>query len=232
MRRMIGALLVGLASTAVVQAHALYIVGNLGNATTKIDVVFSDDLNPDERVKEATWKKIDGMKLSAKLASGKVIELSPKMDKAKLVAEIAATTPPDDARVLFAAVDFGVSTKGEKASRVHFFPKQILGAVPADGGKVGEPLALEIVPKVEAGKVRFQVLQAGKPVKDATVSVMMPKDDKKEKGTTDENGWTQAFEEKGRYAATVRVVEATAGDVKGEKYEQTSRVATLVVDVN
>lgn len=232
MRRMIGALLVGLAATAVVQAHALYIVGNLGNATTKIDVVFSDDLNPDERVKEATWKKIDGMKLSAKLASGKVIELTPKMDKAKLVAEIPASSPPDDPRVLFAAVDFGVSTKGEKASCVHFFPKQILGPVPADGGKVGEPLALEIVPKVEAGKVRFQVLQAGKPVKDAAVSVMLPKDDKKEKGTTDENGWTQAFEEKGRYAATVRVVEAKAGEVKGEKYEQTSHVATLVVDVN
>ncbi len=231
MRRMIGAVVVGLLATAAVQAHALYVVANLGNATTQITLVFSDDLNPDPRVKDATWKKLDGTKLSVKTRTGTVTEVKTEKGEACLKAAYTVTEAGSDPSVIFTTVDYGVSTKGEKASRVFFYPKGIVGEVPADGGKLGEKCGLEVVPKVEGGKVRFQVLAAGKPVKDAKVSVMLPKDDAKDTATTDEAGWTQAFDGAGRYGVTVRHVEAKGGEVNGTKYEQTSHVATLVVDV-
>ena len=245
MRRMIGAVVVGLLATAAVQAHALYVVANLGNATTQIALVFSDDLNPDPRVKDATWKKLDGTKLTVKTRTGTVTEVKTEKGEACLKAAYAVTEAGSDPSVIFTTVDYGVSTKGEKASRVFFYPKGIVGEVPADGGKLavseanrsldggklGEKCGLEVVPKVEGGKVRFQVLAAGKPVKDAKVSVMLPKDDAKDTATTDEAGWTQAFDGAGRYGVTVRHVEAKGGEVNGTKYEQTSHVATLVVDV-
>lgn len=232
MRRMIGAVVVGLAAAAAVQAHAVYIVANLGDASTQVTVVFSDDLNPDPRVKDATWKKFDGVKLSARTASGKIIAVKPEKGEACLKATIRATAPtPDDPRVIYGSIDYGVSTKGEKSSRVRFHPKAIVGPIPADGGTLGEACGLEIVPKVEGGKVRFRVLAAGKPVKDAAVTVLLPKDDQKDTATTDEAGWTPAFDGTGRYGVTVRRVEPTAGEVNGTKFEQTSDVATLVVDV-
>ena len=69
MPRLLGALLVGLAAAAAAQAHALYLVPDPADAT-KLVVVFSDDLAPDANIKDATWKKIDGLKLTARSADG------------------------------------------------------------------------------------------------------------------------------------------------------------------
>jgi uncharacterized GH25 family protein len=228
---MIGAALVGLLATAAAQAHALYIVANLGNATTQITVVFSDDLKPDPRVKDATWKKLDGTKLKVLQQNGKVVEVATEKGEACLKATYTVTDARgSDPSIVFGTVDYGVSTKGEKASRIVFYPKAIVGAIP-EKPALGDAVGLEVVPKVEGGKVRFQVLAAGKPVKDAKVRVMLPKDDKTEDATTDEAGWTQALEGAGRYGVTVRHVEPKDGELNGTKYEQTSHVATLVVDV-
>ncbi len=231
MRRMLGALAITFLATAVVQAHAIYIVANVGDATTQITVVFSDDLKPDPRVKEATWKKLEGVTLTVQTRSGKTVSVKTEKAEACLKSTYMLTgNMPDDPSLIFTKVDYGVSTKGEKSSRLFFYPKAILGDIP-EKSTVGGPLQLELVPKVEGGKVRFQVLAEGKPVKDATVNVMLPKDDQKEKATTDEKGWTQAFEGTGRYGVTVRHVEAKGGVWNGTKYEQTTHVATLVVDV-
>lgn len=231
MRRMIGAVVVGLLATAAVQAHALYILTNIGDASTAITVVFSDDLKPDANVKDATWKKLEGTKLKVKMQNGNIAEVKTEKGEACLKATYhVSDARGSDASIVFGNIDYGISTRGEKASRIFFYPKAMVGAIP-EKPTLGDAVGLEIVPKFEGGKVRFQVLAGGKPVKDAKVSVMLPKDDKKEDATTDEAGWTQAIEGAGRYGVTVRHVEAKGGELNGAKFEQTSHVATLVIDV-
>jgi len=87
---------------------------------------------------------------------------------------------------------------------------------------------------VEAGKVRFQVLAAGKPVSGAKVSMILPEkkaDKDSASAVTDEKGWTEAFASVGRYGLTVRHEETKGGEANGVKYELISHTATLVVDV-
>lgn len=222
MRRMFAALLVGTAVAAVCQAHALYIV----TEGDKITVVFSDDLAPDSKIKEATWKKVEGLKLTSRAPSGKPTEVTPKLEGSALVAKT-----PADASVLFGSIDYGISTHGEKPKFVKFYIKAIVGNIPADGGKLDDKTGLDVVPVVEGGKVRFAVYQLGKPVAKAAVEVMVPEKKEKEKTVTDEKGVTTAFEAKGRYGVTVRVTDGKPGEFKGEKFSETSHAATLVVDV-
>ncbi|MGL6095526.1 MAG: DUF4198 domain-containing protein [Fimbriiglobus sp.] len=223
MRRMMTALFLGLSAAAAAHAHAVYVVPT---ADGQIVVVFSDDLKPDARIKDATWRKLDGLTLTAKSADGTATPVKLEKGEHSLKATVPAGT-----RVVVGAVDYGVSTKGTKPALLKFYPKAVLGELTA-GGK--SAAGLDIVPSVEAGKVRFQVLAAGKPVAGAKVSVMLPEkkgDAEKADATTDETGQTPAFEGTGRFAVTVRHVEPTAGERNGEKYEQVTHVATLVVDV-
>lgn len=90
---------------------------------------------------------------------------------------------------------------------------------------------MDIVPKVESGKVRFQVLSRGKPVAAAVVGVMVPGKKEEAQEKTDEKGWTKEFEGTGKYGATYRQVEKKGGERDGKKYDGVSHTATLVVDV-
>lgn len=227
MNRLFAALAVCIAAAAAVRGHAVYLVPDAADAG-KITVVFSDDLNPDAKVREATWKKLDGFKLTARTASGTATVAPCEKGEHCLKALV-----PADARLVFGQVDYGVSTRHvEKPTFVKFYPKAILGPIPADGGKIGEACELEVVPSVEGSKVRFQVLAAGKPVAGAAVSVMIPaKNGEKADATTDDRGFIPAFVGTGRYAATVRRAEEKAGEADGQKFAAINRVATLVVDV-
>lgn len=222
MRRMFAALLIGVAVAAACQAHALYVLAD-GDL---VAVVFSDDLAPDARIKEATWKKVEGLTLTARTAAGKTTVVTPKLDGSAMVAKAPAETS-----VLFGSIDYGISTHGDKPKFVKFYVKAVVGNIPADGGKLDDKTGLDVVPVVEGGKVRFAVYQFGKPVAKAAVEVMVPEKKEKDKTTTDEKGVTTAFEAKGRYGVTVRVTDGKAGEFKGEKFSETSHAATLVVDV-
>jgi uncharacterized GH25 family protein len=222
--RLLSALFFGLVAAAAAHAHAVYVVPA---ADGQVTVVFSDDLRPDERIKDATWKKLDKLALTAVTADGTATPVKPEKGEHCLKA-----TVPVGTKVVTGRVEYGVSTKGAKPALVLFYPKAVLGGVPADDAK---PTAgMDIVPTVEAGKVRFRVLNSGKPVAGAKVSVMLPEqkgESETADATTDEQGLTPGFEGAGRFGVTVRHVEDKAGEVGGEKYEQVTHVATLVVDV-
>lgn len=224
MIRLLGSLFLALAAVAVAQAHALYLVPGTGE---KVLVVFGDQLAPDDTTKDATWKRFEGLKLSARDGAGKVTAVTFTKEKDHLLATVPAGT-----RVVFGQVDSGLYAKGDAPAKlVKYYPKAILGAVPADGGALGDKAELDIVPKVEAGKVRFQVLARGKPVAGVEVAVMEPGKKGDAHETTDEKGWTKAFDASGRYGVTCRKVEAKAGERDGKKYDGISHTATLVVDV-
>jgi hypothetical protein len=222
MRRMLGALLVGVSVAAVCQAHALYVLADGG----KVMVIFSDDFAPDSKIKEATWKKVEGLKLTARIAGGKTAQVTPKLDGSSMTA-----AAPPHTELLFGSLDYGISTHGEKPKFVKFYIKAIVGPIPADGGKLDAKTALDVVPVMDGGKVRFAVYQFGKPVAKANVEVMFAEKDDKSKVTTDEKGLTPAFAEKGRYGVTVRVTDGKEGEFQGAKFSETSHTATLVVDV-
>lgn len=226
MKQMTGAVLLGLAAATAVQGHALYLVPAAGDAT-KVLVVFGDELTPGEPLKDATLKRIGAVKLSARDAAGKVTPVKHTAEKSHLVAAVPAGTA-----VVFGEVEYGLFAKGDATPMlIKYYPKAIIGAVPADGGKLGDAAVVDIVPKLEGGKVRFQVLARGKAVPGATVGVMeSPHEHDEAKEKTDEHGWTKAFPGGKRYGVTFRHVEKGSGERDGKKYEGVSHTATLVVD--
>jgi hypothetical protein len=226
MRQMFCAVLLVGSLVALAQAHAPYIVAE-GADPAKAIVIFADELKPDDRIKEATWKKMASLKLTARDAAGKTSSVAWTQGEHCLKCAAPAGT-----QVISGKVEYGTFAKGDaKPQLLLFYPKTILGAIPADAGRTPDA-ALDILPKVEGGKVRFQVLVNGKPTANVKVSVILP-EGAKEKGeaTTDDQGLTSAFEGKGRYGVTVRVPEAKPGESNGVKYENILHVATLVVDV-
>ena len=185
-----------------------------------VTVVFSDDLEPDENV---PIEKIAGLKLHA-VAGGKATAVEHKTDKHSLTA-----TLPADAKVVFGTVTYGLFGKGEKPALLVYHPKAVLGGVTGKDATAGEKAVAEIVPVADGGKVKFQFLVGGKPTADAEGSVTLP-DGKKEKLKTDKDGFTAAFDAAGRYAASLKHLETTAGEYDGKKYEQVTHYATLVAD--
>ena len=65
---------------------------------------------------------------------------------------------------------------------------------------------------------------------DAEVTVLLPGEGKKA-AKTDKDGYTPAYDAKGRYGVFARVTEAKAGEHAGKKYDETRFYATLVMDV-
>ncbi len=221
MRRLLAATAIGLFVAAFASAHALYITV----AGEKIVVVFSDNLEPDAKVKEATWKKVGTPTFSARDARGKATEVKTEAGESCLKATVPAGTT-----MISGTVPYGISTHGDKPKLQTYYPKAVLAGTTGRDATIGASAILEIVPEVEAGKVRFLVLAKGKPVAKAEVSVLVPEKKEIEKATTDDKGLTAAFDAKGRYGVVVRMVEAKAGELKGEKYEEVGAVATLVFD--
>lgn len=95
---------------------------------------------------------------------------------------------------------------------------------------LGDRVPLEIVPRVSAGKIRFQALAGGKPVAKAEITVMVPGEEKSESIVADDKGLTPEFSKAGTYGVNVRRVEAKSGEEKGKKYEEVRSYATLVVN--
>ena len=190
-------------------------------------VVFGHGLQPDPKVKESSWQRMSGLKLTARDANGQPTPVTWAKAEHSLTAKVPAGT-----QVVAGSVDYGVYAKEGKAPRyIQFLPKAVIGTIPADGGVLGKSCELELVPIMEAAKVRFRVLSHGKAVANAEVDVLVPEKSEHVDVSTDDNGLTPAFDARGRYAVTVRQEEVKSGEVNGQKYDSIIRVATLVVDV-
>jgi len=211
---------VALAACAVVaRAHMVYLVpAKDGGAAT---VVFSDTLDPDEKVK---MDKLAGLKLFARVDAKDVPVEYTKGDHS-FTAEL-----PKRASVVYGTAVYGLLSKSEKPTLLVYHPKAVLHGSDTKSAIIGEAAVLEIVPFTEAGKTRFQLLAKGKPVAGAEGTVVLP-DGTKEKVTTGVDGYTPGFEKTGRYAAYLKLTEAKAGEHDGKKYEEVRHYATLIVDL-
>ncbi|WP_020470103.1 hypothetical protein [Zavarzinella formosa] len=207
-----------LSIVAVAQGHFAFIVPEKSGGTAQ--VVFSDDLGPDENV---PIEKLNGMKLHLR-ADGKLTPLTWKAEKHSLVATVSGSGN----RVLVGHVDYGVMQKGDaKPYLLRYEPKAVIGDPFA--GKADEKATLEVAATGKAGELKFVVTAAGKPVAEAEVNVMLP-DGTKQKVKTNKEGTTPAFAAAGRYGLWTKISEQTAGELGGKKYEEVRTYATLVID--
>lgn len=220
MYRMIGAAVVGLFAVATANAHFPFVVPDGKGESAK--VVFSDNLEPDTNV---NVEKIANTKLTLRDAAGKESPLEWK----KADGFYAVNVPGKGDRVVYGFTDYGVLQKGDdKPFKLAYYPKAVIGN--ANAKPIGEKLALEVAAEGASGKVRFQVLAAGKPVAESEVTVMLP-DGTKKAVKTDKDGYTTAFDGVGRYGVYAKHVEVKAGEAGGKKFDEIRSYATLVCDV-
>ncbi len=206
-------------ATLVAEAHFVFVVPD--KTGSNASVVFSEDLEADDAVAIA---KISGLKLTLRDAAGKDIPVSHKAGEHELVAALPGSGP----RVAFGSIDYGVLEKGKSPPYLlAYHPKAVIGAVPAKQLVIGEKLPAELVPVVEKGSIRFQLLGRGKPMPDADVTVIKP-DRTKAKLKTGKDGSTPAIEGSGRFGAWARFTEAKPGEHGGKKYTEVRHYATLV----
>jgi hypothetical protein len=128
--------------------------------------------------------------------------------------------------------DYGVLQRGDsKPFWLKYYSKTIVGDwIGAKVFKLENRAALEVIPVVADGKIRFQALAGtGRPIAKAEITVMVPGEEDSRHLTTDEQGLTPAFEKAGLYGVNVRQVEANSGEQKGKKFEEVRSYATLVV---
>lgn len=202
-------------------AHFVFVIPAKDAKT--VQVVLSDELEPDDGVDVA---KIAGTKLTVLTADGKSAPLATTKGEHALNATI-----PADARVISGSYEYGVMARGDaKPYLLMYHPKAVFAGCDEKTATLGASAVVEIVPTGTSGKMAFLVLAAGKPVANTEVSLMLP-DGKKEKVKTDKDGKTKAFAATGRYGAWAKVTEAKAGTLGDKKYEEARHYATLVVDV-
>jgi uncharacterized GH25 family protein len=219
---MLGALTVGLFAVSVAHGHFPFIVPD--GTGTAAKVVFSDTLEPDKNV---NIEKLAGTKLTLRDAGGKEVAVEWK----KGDGFYSLNVPGTGTRVVYGVTEYGVLQKGDaKPFKLTYYPKAVFGAATAKEATVGEKLPLEVVATGGAGKVKFQVLKAGKPLPDAEVSVTTPTSGKKDV-KTDKDGFTPEFDGAGRYGVYAKLIEAKAGEHAGKKYDEARHYATLVCDV-
>jgi hypothetical protein len=208
------------AAPLVVSAHMVYAVPGADGKT--LVVVFSDSLDPDEKV---TTDKLAGLKLTGRTADGKAVAVECKREAHRFTAAVPAGT-----KLVSGEVTYGLLSKSEKPTLLVYHPKAVLAGTTGDKATVGESVALEVVPVAEGGKTRFRLLAKGKPVANSEGSVLLP-DGAKEKVATDKDGYTAAFDKSGRYAVWLRHAEVKVGEHDGKKYEEVRHYATLVADI-
>ena len=168
MRRFFGALLVVSAATLAAQGHALFLVPDAADPGKAV-VVFGHELAP-EPVRDGTWKKFAGLKLTAIDGAGKTTEL--KFTEAK---DHLAVAVPAGTRVISGQVDYGVFAKeGAKPKLVRYYPKAILGAAAGRQGRRWSTRRAWRSCRSGGRQDRFRVVMAGKPVAGAKVEVMLP----------------------------------------------------------
>ena len=57
--------------------------------------------------------------------------------------------------MIYGTVPYGISTHGDKPKLLTYYPKAVLAGNSGRWATIGASAMLEIVPEVEAGKVRF-----------------------------------------------------------------------------
>jgi len=225
MKRLFGAMLGVLVLATASQAHFVYIVPN--GTTGSAKVIFSDSLKPDERV---NIEKIAATKLVIATPNAKPKPIEWKLEKAG--SHYTVEVPGEGPRVVGGHTDYGVLQRGEApAFWLRYYSKAVIGGpTVGDQPLLGADVPLEIVTKLQGGKLVFQAFLQGKPLPKAEFDIMIPGEEEAKHVVADDEGVTPAFEKPGTYAARVKFEAKTAGTHQAKKYESIRHFSTLVLE--
>ncbi|MBI1902029.1 MAG: DUF3386 family protein [Planctomycetia bacterium] len=148
------------------------------------------------------------------------------------VGELCCEVKPAGAACLEATCKYGVITRGEKSSLLHYYAKclEYSPAALRDLGR-SESLPLDIVPHAKGQGLELEVLWQGKPAAGSQVVVIDPSGESSELKAGDDGRVTIETLRPGKYAARARVVVDKPGTDDGEEYAQELHYSTLVLVV-
>ena len=218
-------LVIGIALASPALGHFVFVVPN----QKELQVIFSDTLEPDEKV---AITKIQATELFAVDASGKHAPV--KLQKTD---HFLRGMIPNPAPILIGgATEYGVAQSkhtGDIPVLIKYYPKLVVGNLSSLGKTtLGKEIPLEIMPQVREGKLEFIALHHGKPAVDAACVIKIPDGPGKvPQMKTDAQGRLPGqFTASGRYGVWVKVIDPRPGEWKGKKYDKAHTYATLVVD--
>lgn len=207
-----------MAMAAPASAHFLWVVPDATGRQAA--VIISETLVADDRVDIGI---LGGATLSWRDAAGREQPLTPARATAH-----ALQVPLAGTGLVHGHADLGVRPSGERAYRLHYYPKTVVGdafKAAAVAGKV----PIEIVPTGAPGAVRLRVLVDGAPAPRVDVNVLLP-DGSETTVQTDADGLTEVLDARGRYGAWARHWAPISGTHNGTAFDQTRYYATLVFD--
>jgi hypothetical protein len=210
------------------RAHFIWVVlqKTEGGAATA-HVYFSETPSPGEAhlVDRATRAKVFLREAGAK---GEPIELQAKSEGD--LGELCCEVKSKGAACLEATCKYGVITRGERSSLLHYYAK-CLECSPAALRDLGrsESLALDIVPQAKDKGLELQILWQGKPAVASQVVVTGPQGDSAEHKADDHGRVKFASLHPGRHAVRARVAIDKPGTDDGKSYAQELHYATLVL---
>ncbi|MGD9722548.1 MAG: DUF3386 family protein [Pirellulales bacterium] len=146
---------------------------------------------------------------------------------------LAGAVPP--AGSLEATCDYGVYQRGPAGLLLQYYAKRLTGDWAKNADTLGRSprLALDIVPRLEGGKLTLEVLYKGEPACNSEVVVVGPNQEPHEYKTDDKGRATADITAPGRYAVRAAHIEADRqGQRDGKNYAQTWHYCTLVADVD
>lgn len=226
------ALLVGAATPRAAQAHFLWIVTESKDEKSagKVKVYFGESAEPDDpslldRVTKAqVWAFKDGRKPEAV-----ALTLTKGTDALEAELPVELKNAP-----IVLKHSLGVLTRGESTFLLQYYAKAYPSALPGTWRAVNdlEKLPLEVVPKVDGDKVKFQVEWQGKTQPGDTVTIVGPGIDGKIEGTTDDNGiFSTTLKTGGLFSIRAKHVETVKGEVDGKSYSEIRHYSTLTVNL-
>lgn len=218
MKRTVLWLLALLVAAPPASAHFLWVVPDLGGHTAR--VMISETLAADHRVDIAI---ASGAELVWRDTAGTETRLA--LERTGDVLTLPLNGP---AGIVRGHADLGVRPSGERAYRLHYYPKTIVGRPFDVAIGTGAP-PIEIVPVGRSGALRLRVLVGGRPASGVDVNVLLPDGDETTI-QTGADGLTEPLALRGRYGAWARHWEQVGGTFDGKAFDQTRHYATLVFD--
>ncbi len=208
--------LAGIAAPA--SAHFLWVVPQADGSTAH--VIVSETLTADARV---DIDIVSGASLLWRDAGG--------ADRPMTLSRqgyVLTTALPGAEGLVHGHVDFGVRPSGQRAYRLHYYPKTIVGDPFARNTAIdGRPI--DIVAVGRPGALRFKVLIDGQPASAVDVNLLQP-DGTEVTVQTDSDGLTGPLAARGRYAGWARYVQPVKGTLRGTAFDQTRHYTMVVLD--
>jgi len=203
-------------------AHFVLIVPEEKDAT-KVRIILSDSLKIDGRINVA---RVVATKLFAFDTAGKATPLPIALD----TGNNAATAEPGSAVLIGGTCEYGVVQRGESGGiRISHHPKYIVGDPSTTHPSLADRVPVEIVARIDGGKVRFQAMGDGRPLGKTPMTLLIPGSTDPVRVITDERGLTPTYDKRGRWGVHFLRSTKVTSEFQGRQYEELREYATLVI---